>query len=224
MASTAPLPTAPPDLLRWFLSLFSLGQVTMLWDLYQIGKQWWPGNTDIYEILDYEASVELLDPSGEKAIFRKRQKVKFLQNNIIAFEDYAWGDGNILAAYKCSPGVVVDKYQEGDRWNILISLRETKSKGDIEEFYIERMEHGTFMQREEWLQTEIRRRTRHLSMSIVFPQERRCQRAIVQQRTHNRVIELGSEHLHSLPDGRQRLYWETNQVRPYEVYTMRWWT
>src|SRR5688572_2503878 len=124
MASNTPLPTSHSDLLRWFLSLFSLGQVTMLWDLYQIGKQWWPGHADIYEILDYEASVELLDLGGEKAIFRKRQKVKFLQNNIIAFEDYAWGDGDVLAAYTCSPGVVVDKYQEGDRWNILISLRE----------------------------------------------------------------------------------------------------
>lgn len=224
MASNTPLLTSHSDLLRWFLSLFSLGQVTMLWDLYQIGKQWWPGHTDIYEILDYEANVELLDPQGEKAIFRKRQKVKFLQNNIIAFEDYAWGDGDVLAAYTCSPGVVVDKYQEGDRWNILISLRETKSKGDIEEFNIERIEHGTFTQAEEWLQTEIRRRTRHLSMSIVFPRERRCQRAIVQQRTHNRVIELGPAHFHNLPDGRQRLQWETNQVRPYEVYTMRWWT
>jgi hypothetical protein len=222
MASTAPLPTAPPDLLRWFLSFFSLGQVTMLWDLYQIGKQWWPGNTDSYEILDYEASVELLDLSGEKAIFRKRQKVKFLQNNIIAFEDYAWGDGDILAAYKCSPGVVVDKYQEGDRWNILISLRETKSKGDIVEFYIERIEHGTFTQAEEWLQTEIRRRTRQLKMRIIFPADRRCQRALLQQRTHNRVLALGPEHFHLLPDGRQLLAWETDKVKPYEIYGIHW--
>ena len=78
MASNSPLLTSHSDLLRWFLSLFSLSQVTMLWDLYQIGKQWWPGRADIYEILDYEANVELLDPQGEKAIFRKRQKVKFL--------------------------------------------------------------------------------------------------------------------------------------------------
>jgi len=216
--------TSPIGLLRWLLSLFSLGHLSVLWDVYQAGKQWWPSNSDIYEILDYEASLELIDPKGEKAIFRKRQKVKFLQNNIIAFEDYAWGDGNILAEYKCVPGVVVDKYQEGDRWNILISLRETKSKGDIEEFYIERMENGTFTRAEEWLQTEIRRRTRRLSMSIVFPLEYRCQRAIVQQRTHNRVIELGSDHFHNLPDGRQRLHWETNQVRPFEIYTIRWWS
>ena len=43
-----------------------------------------------------------------------------MQNNVIAFEDYAWGDGEIFTDYRCSPGVVVDKYQEGDRWSILI--------------------------------------------------------------------------------------------------------
>lgn len=222
MEPTPPPLDSPTLLFRWLWSLTSLSQLTTLWDLYQTTKQWWQGNTDLYEILDYEAELELLDGQGEKAIFRKRQKVKFLQNNIIAFEDYAWGDGNILTDYKCSPGVVVDCYREGDRWNMLISLRETKSKGDIEEFYIERIESDTFRQKDEWLQTEIRRRTRRLKMSIIFPADRRCQRAIVQQRTHNRVLELGPEHFHTLPDGRQLLDWETDKVRPYELYTVRW--
>lgn len=50
----------------------------------------------MYEILDYESTWEMLDTEGRMAIFRKRQRVKFLQNNIIAFEDYAWGDGKYL--------------------------------------------------------------------------------------------------------------------------------
>jgi hypothetical protein len=53
---------------------------------------------------------------------------------VIAFEDYAWGDGDVLAEYKCSPGFEADRYLEGDRWNILISLRETKHRGDVQDF------------------------------------------------------------------------------------------
>lgn len=199
-----------------------LSQLKTLWDLYQTVKQWWQGSVDLYEILDYEAELELLDPAGDKAVFRKQQKVKFLQDNVIAFEDYAWGDGEILTDYKCSPGVVVDCYQEGDRWNILISLRETKSKGDIEEFYIERVERATFRRNEEWLQTEIRRYTHHVKLRIIFPATRRCRRAIVQQRIHHRVVELGREAFHTLPDGRQLVTWETTKVRPYELFTIRW--
>jgi hypothetical protein len=84
----------------------------------------------MYEILDYDSVLELQDPRGKVAVFKRRQKVKFLQDNIIAYQDYAWGDGNILADYKCSPGVSLDQYQDGFRYNILISLRETKNRGD----------------------------------------------------------------------------------------------
>ena len=222
MEPSPPQLNSPTLLFRWLLSLTSLSQLTTLWDLYQTTQQWWQGNTDMYEILDYDAELELLDGEGEKAIFRKRQKVKFLQNNIIAFEDYAWGDGNVLADYACAPGMVADRYQEGDRWNILISLRETKSKGDIVEFYMEHKVQNGFGKAEEWFQTEIRRHTHHLAMSISFPPGRRCQRAILQQRTHNRVLELGPEHFHTLPDGRQLLTWEINQARPYDIFTIRW--
>src|SRR5258708_2698203 len=83
----------------------------------------------MYEILEYESTLELLDTQGKNAIFHKHQRVKFMQDNIIAFQDYAWGEGtNIFASYCCEPGVVVDRYQDGDRWNILISLRGTKHR------------------------------------------------------------------------------------------------
>ncbi len=106
----------------------------------------------MYEILEYDSTLELLDDKGETAIFRKLQRVKFRQDNIIAFQDYAWGEGDIFADYQCALGVVVDRYRESDRWNILISLHETKSKGDITDFYIERtVKHG-YVQNEEWQQ------------------------------------------------------------------------
>lgn len=221
MEPSSPSPNAA-SLFRWLLSLLSLNQLSSLWDLYQLIKQWWPGNTDMYEILDYEAELDLTDAKGKTAIFRKHQKVKFLQNNIIAFEDYVWGDGDVLVDYQCSPGVVVDRYQEGDRWNILISLRETKSKGDIAEFYIERKVQNGFLQDNEWLQTEVRRRTHRLKMNVIFPSQRRCQRATLQQRTRNRVTVLGPAHFHNLPDGRQLLSWGTDKVRPYDVYMLKW--
>ena len=176
----------------------------------------------IYEILHYDSTLELLDPTGHTAFFHKRQQVRFLQDNIIAFQDYAWGDGNIFTDYRCSPGVAVDRYQDGDRWNILISLRETKSRGDITDFRLERTIRGGFVQRKEWYQAEIRHSTRRLRMAVIFPKERLCQRATLHQRKRNRTQVLGSEHLVQLPDGRQLLAWETTQVHHLEVYTLRW--
>lgn len=176
----------------------------------------------MYEILLYDATLELLDAQGENALFRKRQQVRFLQDHIIAFQDYAWGDGEIFADYRCAPGVAVDRYRDGDRWNILISLRETKSRGDVTDFHMERRIRRGFMQDEEWYQAEIRHATCHMRLAVIFPAARPCRQASLHERKGHRSQILGPACMQRLPDGRQLLAWETRQVRHLEVYTLRW--
>ena len=215
-------PQALP-LLRRILGIRSLEWLSVGLDVVQYLRRLLCAQpTGPYEILEYKATVELLDTTGRKALFRKRQRVKFLQNNTIAWEDFTWGDGDVLTGYKCTPGVVVDRYREGDRWNVLVSLRETRSIGDVEQFHIEQRLRDTFRKHEEWLQTEIRRHTRHLVMNVIFPRKRHCQRAVLVQRSANRTIELGPDHFDPLPDGRQLVSWETDHARAYEVYTLKW--
>lgn len=176
----------------------------------------------LYEILEYDTMLELHDTNGETALFKKRQRVKFLQDNVIAIPDFAWGEGQIFASYKCSPGKVVDYYQQGDRWNILISLRETKGRGDIEDFYIERVVQHGFRQSDEWWQIEVRHPTKHLKLSLIFPHQRQCQRAVIVKRSRHKSTVLGSEHISHLPDGRQIVTWETKNINRLEVYTLKW--
>ena len=64
----------------------------------------------IYEILDYDVTLDIQDALGQVAILRRRQKVRFLQDHVIAYEDEAWGDGNPLATYHCSPGFPVESF------------------------------------------------------------------------------------------------------------------
>jgi len=56
------------------------------------------------EVLEYESTLELKDRGGKRAIFKKREKVRYLQDNVIAYQDQAWGNGEILIDYRCSPG------------------------------------------------------------------------------------------------------------------------
>jgi hypothetical protein len=126
------------------LSYLSLDWIPILIDIYRTLRQFLrrERHDGMYDILAYDATLELMDPKGQTAVFSRRQKVRFLQDNAIAFQDYAWGDGEIFAEYQCSPGVVVDRYQEGDQWNVLISLRETKIAGNIEDFHTTRTIKG----------------------------------------------------------------------------------
>jgi len=116
----------------------------------------------MFEVLSYDSTLELLDTKGEEAVFKRVQRMRFLQDNIIAIQDHVWGEGDIFASYDCSPGIEADRYQEGDRWNVLISLRETKSKGDVEDYYIERKVRNGFLNEWEWRQTELWHTTHYL--------------------------------------------------------------
>lgn len=176
----------------------------------------------LYEILEYESVLELGEPQGESARFRKRLRVKFLQDHVIAFQDYAWGDGEALLNYRCSPGMVVDRYREGTRWNVLISLRETKQAGDVEEFHIERTLRGSFVASEAWWETSLEHKTHRLKVSVIFPKKRPPHTVVLLERNKKRTTSLDSNSISNLPDGRQLLTWETDEVKRFETYSIKW--
>lgn len=206
------------------LRLLSQDWLSLLPDLYRALRLWLKRSRHegMYKILDYDSTLELLDPTGQTARFKRRQRVKFLQDHIIAFQDYAWGEGEIFADYKCSPGVEVDRYREGDQWNILISLRETKSAGQVMDFYTERTIKNGFTKNEEWWQVEIRHETKQFRLAIIFPAQRRCQRTVLLHRNRNRTTVLGPEHFTVQPDGRQVLTWETSKLKRFDTYIIKW--
>lgn len=209
-------------LLRKLFSIFSLEWIPVLFSLYQDLREILTNGQGMYEILEYDSSIKLVDTAGKNAILKRQQKVRFLQNHVIAFQDHVWGEGELFEKYNVSPGVVADRYREGNHWNVLISLRETKSKGDIEDFYIERTAKNSFTKRDEWWQVGIWCKTQILKLSILFPKDRHCKRAILQTRSNNKTVVLGPEHFQTLPNDRQLLRWEIANPPLSEVYTIRW--
>ena len=185
---------------------------------------------DFYEMFHEDAEVcarvlglTLTSRSkGEKAILTRREVVRFLQDNVVAIHDHAWGDGELFAKYSCQPGVPVDFYEDGSKHNILISLRETKNRGDVVEFWIERVIKGGLLKQHEWFETEVDHWMRKLKLSIVFPEGSHCRRATLSRRSTGKTTLLRQEHFALLPDGRQRLAWETGHPNLHDRYSIKW--
>lgn len=176
----------------------------------------------LYEVVDYQSTLELKDTKGHIAVLHKRQHVRFLQDNIIAYQDKAWGDGEIFADYKCSVGKPVDTYRDGHRYNILISLRGTKQRGNEEHFHIERTIKDGFTQEIEDLQTDIDHSTGKLSLRVIFPPERLPKKiSVIEQNTSHSHV-LSEEHKHTLPDQRLQVTWMTDRPKLFEAYILRW--
>jgi len=83
---------------EWFLKIKEiLLRLPWMNILIEMGKmlQHMPSSDShvLYEVLEHQATLELLDQQGKHARFRKYQKVRYLQDDVIAYQDQAWGDG-----------------------------------------------------------------------------------------------------------------------------------
>ena len=202
----------------------SLPWLEILAELWKVIRALSRGLADegMYEVLAYESVLEIKDTKGKRAKFQKRERVKYLQDNIIAYQDQAWGDGNILLDYRCTPGRVVDRYRPGQKTYLLISLRENKSRGDVDEFHIEwHIQDGFTRDVEQW-ETEVSHRTNQLELRLIFPQERPPIRLWLVEQLQRRAETIKQEALRQLPDGRWLVSWETQKPRLHERYILKW--
>jgi hypothetical protein len=211
-------------ILRLLIFLLEKDFVTHIGKVWRLIREgfWAQSQEGMYEVLEYESLLDLQDARGEVSVFHKRQKVRFRQNNIIAFQDQAWGDGDIFAQYKCSPGYPVDRYREGHRYRILISLRQAKRRGDIEEFRIERTVRHGFKNTTETFQTEVDHKTRSLSCGITFPLDRPPKSVNLIKQNLQRSTPVGPDDWSTLPDGRIQVTWKTRNPHIFEKYVLRW--
>ena len=176
----------------------------------------------MYKVLAYESTLEILDTQGKRAIFSKRKRVRYLQDNTIVYQDCAWGDGKILQNYQTNIGKPVDRYRSGYKTIILLSLHEIKNRGDVDDFHINWDIKNGFSKKEEFWETHISQRTINFSVSIIYPKDRKPYRVRVEESNRRRTHELTKDNSIILPDGRLKVTWEKKSPRLFENYLVKW--
>lgn len=211
-------------LITTLISSTSLSWFEILGGLWKIGRKLMRGlsSEGMYEVLDYESTLEIFDTKAKRAIFRKHMKIRYLQDEIIAFQDYAWGDGKILLNYKTSRGQAVDKYRAGHKRHVLLSLREVKNKGDIDDFNISWGIRDGFPDADSCWTTRVSHKMKRVKVSVIFPKSRPPERVTLEESNRRRTYKLRDEHRKRLSDGRWKFTWETHKPKLYEVYKIRW--
>lgn len=176
----------------------------------------------IYEILRYDVTLTLLDPDGKQAILERRERVRFLQNNVVALFDHAWGEGQLFVGYRVTPGRVADRFRVGSRYNTLISLRDTKHRGDTLTYQMRRRIIDGFQNKEEWFEAEVDHPTHRLKVSIIFPKERPCREISVVQTGTNQRIPIPKRSVQQRRDGRQVFTWSMSKPPLGERFAIQW--
>jgi len=204
-----------------FIGLPWLEVVDKLWPIGQKMLQNFAAK-GVYEVLDYESTLEIKDRSGIQATFKKRKKIRYMQDDVIAYQDYTWGDGEILLNYRTNRGKPVDRYKSGYKTYVLLSLREVKNRGDIDEFNIQWNIRRGFLKEDGFWGADVSQPMKHLNINVIFPKTRPPHQLSLEESNRRRTYSLGKEALQTLPDGRWLVTWETNQPRLHELYVLRW--
>lgn len=193
-------------------------------EVWKIARKMFRGSVDegMYEVLEYESVLEILDVEGKRALFKKRKKVRYLQDNIIAYQDYGWGDGEQFREYRARPGIPVDKYKNGYKTYILISLREVKNRGDINDFHIQWNIRNGFLRPDGFWETDISSHTKSVTVNVIFPKERPPQNIRLVEANIQKTTILEQDSIKPLPEGKIKITWSTNRPRLYEHYILRW--
>ena len=209
---------------QWGTLLLSLPWIEIIGELWKLISKMLRGmaNEGVYEVLDYESTLEIHNRNGTRATFKKRKKIKYLQDNIIAYHDHAWGDGEILLDYRTSRGKAVDLYRSGYKTYILLSLREVKNRGDIDEFDIQWNLRNGFLTEDGYWSTDVSQKTNHIKMSVIFPKTRPPLSLMIEESNRKRTRPLSPNAKKRLPDGRWMVTWLTSKPKLYEVYVLRW--
>lgn len=197
------------ELIRWFVS-----EVMQFWKERQF--------EGTYKVNSHTSTLELLDRHGKMSVYTKKQTVKFTQNGVFAIQDQAWGDGEIFAKYTCSPGVIVDRYKEGYRWKVLISLQATRNRNEQEEFLIERTIKDGFLTSTCNFQVQVDHPTDVLTLSVIFPHKCHPLSVMLIEQNLKKHHTLDKSFSSRLSRGRTQYQWTVQKPRLFESFILRW--
>lgn len=129
------------------------------------------GYPSVYDVLDFELGLKLLDAGGRSAEVIRVERLRFHQDGVMGIYHQIWGEGE-LQDYQVEPGVVADRFSVGPRTFILISLREVKNRGDELTLTTCRRVSLGWTQSEEWLEAALSHRTAKITLKVTFPKGR----------------------------------------------------
>ena len=177
----------------------------------------------LYEILNEEITWDLVSVDGSEVDSHKKLEVQYLQNNVLVWVDYAWGDGEVMAEYTCKPGALADHFSVGERLWLINSLQAVRGRGQRETLHAWRKVRNGFTLRREWVSYEIIEPTRSLKLTIIFPRERPCLNAWKSSKRGPHPSEpIDVRKLAYTQDGRQLLVIDEKRPRVGKLVTITW--
>ena len=135
-----------------------------------------PPDVFLFETLSFNGYLRVLGEGGV-AVFRRRQRIRFLDDGVGLFIDRIWGDGVLLAGYSVSRGIgIIEALRTDKGYALLLSLPRRFNRGDVLDIETERRIVGAFTDRDGYWELAMNVPTHLMSLHISVPPRRRMSR------------------------------------------------
>lgn len=173
--------------------------------------------TSPYEVMEYDATLDMEDPHGMRATFTRTQKIRFLHDGVSAVLDHFWGDGITVGSYSTDAGMIERTLTDSRRRHVVLRLKRPMRRGEELTFSVTRTVFAGFTNEHEWLSTQVDHPVHRLKRTILFPIKRACRTAV--------LLGPGGQlpiHPQIRADGRAELKFEVLDAGSSTPYVLVW--
>ena len=120
----------------------------------------------LYETITFDSRLEIGE-EGRIAHFLRRQRVRFLEDDVTIFLDRVWGDGVLFASYDTGSTRIIDAFptRRGELV-VLLGLPRPFRKGETFEVVTERKIFGAFTDQNAYWELTMSAPTQTLSLDV----------------------------------------------------------
>lgn len=176
----------------------------------------------LYEYTHAEDVWDIEDRDAHTVTLTKTRTVKYLQNEVFAIRDFAWGTGAVSGAQVIEgPGDAVHDYTRDEQEHTIILLDGIRGRrSDPDHFKFRRVFADSFPDRTESVVAEVVNATGRIAVTVRFPPDRPPTSAWLTRREAGIVEE---EPIVPRPSGgRQQVTWTTDRPRRFASYRIYW--
>jgi hypothetical protein len=173
-----------------------------------------------YENLLIELVLDIRDRRGMRAVLERRQRVRFLAEEVDVVRELAWGDGEPFAHYRVRGATRLMVRPEGPKRAVLLGLQRRPTKDERVTLSSRRLIRGGFLEAREYWEVWFERPTRRVALTVIFP-NRRPPHA-VELVTLPRLAPPRRVPVRFAADGRAFVRWSETRLDLERTYSLRW--
>lgn len=120
-----------------------------------------------YKTIKFSGQLEMLDQEGRVAVFRRQQRIRFLEDGVGIFFDRVWGSGVLFAGYSAASLRILEPIRTKDGYVLPLALPRMYARGETFDIVTTRRIVGAFIEEASYWDSAMSAPTDLLTIKVI---------------------------------------------------------